>query len=85
MSEIVVTGIRVVIVVGFAIVLGYTGTFVRMYIELTAPIWKGVRRWIGQVVIDAGCYVIRIGARLSGFYIARFVMETPKKLEISYE
>lgn len=85
MSEFLVTGIRVVIAVGLVVLLWHVGPLVRMYLELLEPVWLGVRRWIGQVVIDSGCWVVRIGARLSGVYIARFVMATPKKLEISYE
>ncbi|GEM_PF-5041967 len=85
MSEFVVTGLRVVIAMGLVVVLWYVCPLGRMYLELLEPVWQDVRRLIGQVVIDAGCYVIRIGARLSGFYVARFDLVTPKKLEISYE
>jgi cytochrome c biogenesis protein CcdA len=85
MSEFVVTGIRVAIAVGFVVLFWHLGTLVSMYVELLEPVWLSVRKWIGQVVIDSGCWVVRIGARLSGVYIARFVMATPKKLEISYE
>ncbi len=85
MSDLVVTGIRVAIAVGFLVLFWHLGTLVSMYVELLEPVWLGVRRWIGQVVIDSGCWVVRMGARLSGVYIARFVLTTPKKLEISYE
>jgi cytochrome c biogenesis protein CcdA len=85
MNEIVVLVLHILIVGGLCVVLYHIGTLIRWYGELLEPVWLGVRRWIGQVVIDSGCWVVRIGARLSGVYIARFVLTTPKKLEISYE
>ena len=85
MSEVIVTGIRVAIAVGSVVLFWHLGTLVSMYVELLEPVWLSVRKWIGQVVIDSGCWVVRIGARLSGVYIAGFVLTTPKKLEISYE
>ncbi len=84
-AEIVSVVLCIGIVGGLLYLLWHFGFFCQLYWELIEPVWMDVRLWIGQVVIDSGCWIIRIGARLSGRYLVHFGMVTPKKLEISYE
>jgi len=84
-AEVVVNLLRAAIVVGLLVLVMHSKWLAAQWWELLKPVWQDVRQWIGQVVIGAGCYVIRLGARLSGIYTAKVDAHNHKKLEVSYE
>jgi len=81
----VVTLIRLMIVVGFAVLFWHSKWMAAQWWELVKPVWFDTRKWCGQRVIAAGVWFIRAGARLSGVYRISIKRNKEKKLEMSYE
>jgi len=84
-TEFAVNTLRLIIILGFFVLLVNGKTIARMYWQSIEPVRDMVWTKAGAIIVAIGIKVVEAGACISGFSVDEIVLKRAVKMEIGHE